>query len=96
MKWYKKAVEKGHFFACFSLGMLYQRGQITPQDLQLAGAYAAYDAVGLSQAREAVERDMIERAIARNRGNLTRCAEELKISRSSLYELIEKLGITRK
>jgi DNA-binding NtrC family response regulator len=39
---------------------------------------------------------MIEKALARNRGNLTRCAEELKIARPTLYELIEKLGIVRK
>jgi two-component system NtrC family response regulator len=70
--------------------------QITQQDLSLVGPYAEYEAMGLSKAREAVERDLIERAIARNRGNLTRCADELQIARSSLYEMIDKLGIARK
>ncbi len=70
--------------------------QITPQDLSLEGPYAQLDSMGLNKAREAVERDLIERAIARNRGNLTKCADELQIARSSLYELIEKLGIARK
>jgi two-component system NtrC family response regulator len=70
--------------------------QVTPQDLSLVGPYAEYEAMGLNQAREAIERDLIERAITRNRGNLTRCAEELQIARSSLYELIEKLGLARK
>jgi two-component system, NtrC family, response regulator len=70
--------------------------QVTPQDLSLDGPYAAYEAMGLNKAREAVERDLIERAIARNRGNLTKCADELQIARSSLYEMIEKLGISRK
>ncbi len=70
--------------------------QVTPQDLSLEGQYAAYEAMGLNKAREAIERDLIERAIARNRGNLTKCADELQIARSSLYELIEKLGISRK
>ena len=70
--------------------------QVTPQDLSLDGPYAEYEAMGLNKAREAIERDLIERAITRNRGNLTRCAEELQIARSSLYELIEKLGIARK
>jgi two-component system NtrC family response regulator len=70
--------------------------QVTPQDLSLDGPYGAYEMMGLSKAREAIEKDLIERAIARNRGNLTRCADELQIARSSLYELIEKLGITRK
>jgi two-component system NtrC family response regulator len=70
--------------------------QVTPADLSLEGPHPEFDSMGLMKAREAVERDMIERALARNRGNLTRCADELKISRSSLYELIEKLGIARK
>jgi two-component system NtrC family response regulator len=70
--------------------------QVTPEDLSLVGPYAEYEAMGLYQAREAIERDLIERAITRNRGNLTRCAEELQIARSSLYEMIEKLGIARK
>jgi two-component system, NtrC family, response regulator len=70
--------------------------QIGPRDLGLTGQFSEFEAMGLSEAREAVERDLIERAIARNRGNLTRCAEELKISRSTLYELIERLGIARK
>jgi two-component system NtrC family response regulator len=70
--------------------------QVSPHDLSLAGPYAEYETMGLNKAREAVERDLIERALQRNRGNLTRCADELQISRSSLYELIEKLGIARK
>ena len=70
--------------------------QITPDDLQLVGQNESVQSVGLFQARETVERDLIERAIAKNRGNLTRCAEELKISRPTLYELIERLGIARK
>lgn len=70
--------------------------QVTLQDLSLEGEYAAYEMMGLSKAREAIEKDLIERAIARNRGNLTKCADELQIARSSLYELIDKLGISRK
>jgi DNA-binding NtrC family response regulator len=69
---------------------------VTPHDLALEGPYAEYETMGLSKARAAIERDLIERALARNRGNLTRCADELQIARSSLYELIEKLGISRK
>jgi two-component system NtrC family response regulator len=70
--------------------------QITPRDLELNGKYAEYRGMGLNEVREAIERDLIEQAIARNRGNLTRCAEELKISRSTLYELVAKLQIARK
>ena len=71
--------------------------QVTAEDLALdTGPYAAYETMGLNKAREAVERDLIEKAIARNRGNLTKCADDLQIARSSLYELIDKLGISRK
>ncbi len=70
--------------------------QISHQDLALDGSYGEYEGMGLNKAREVIERELIERAIARNRGNLTKCADELQIARSSLYELIEKLGIARK
>jgi two-component system NtrC family response regulator len=39
---------------------------------------------------------MVEAALARNKGNLTRAAADLEISRPSLYELIDKLGIPRR
>jgi two-component system, NtrC family, response regulator len=70
--------------------------QVTQQDLSFDGSFSEYEAMGLNKAREAVERELVERALARNRGNLTKCADELQIARSSLYELIEKLGISRK
>jgi two-component system, NtrC family, response regulator len=76
--------------------IMIQGRQITNQDLSLDGPHTPYETMGLNKAREAIERDLIQRAIARNRGNLTRCADELQIARSSLYELIEKLGISRK
>jgi two-component system, NtrC family, response regulator len=76
--------------------IMVENGQITPADLSLAGYFAEDELMGLNEAREAVERDLIARALLKNRGNLTRCAEELKISRSTLYELIDRLGIARK
>lgn len=70
--------------------------QITPADLELEAVQSKYDMMGMREAREAVERELIERALARNKGNLTRCGEELKISRPTLYEMIEKFGLARK
>ncbi len=72
-----------------------ESGRITPKDLGLA-QYSAYEGQGLGKARQAVERQMVEAALARNKGNLTRAAAELEISRPSLYELIDKLGIPRR
>jgi two-component system NtrC family response regulator len=39
---------------------------------------------------------MIERALTKNNGIITKAAEELGISRPTLYELMEKLGINKK
>jgi DNA-binding NtrC family response regulator len=33
--------------------------------------------------------------LSRNKGNMTKVAEELRIARSTLYELMEKLGIKK-
>ncbi len=74
-----------------------ENGRITPQDLALTSVGSAdHGGQSLGKAREAVERQMIESALARNKGNLTRAAAELEISRPSLYELIEKLGVARR
>ena len=42
---------------------------------------------------DALEKDIIQRTPAKNKGNITRTAAELGISRPTLHELIEKLGI---
>jgi len=70
--------------------------KVTPADLELNSPYARYEGKGLKESREALERDMVQRALARNRGNLTSAASELGISRPSLYDLMDKLGIERK
>jgi len=67
--------------------------KITPEDLELVSPYKKYESQGLREAREALERDLIERAIAGNKGNLTKAASDLGLSRPTLYELMEKLGI---
>src|SRR5437867_979382 len=72
-----------------------ENGRITPKDVGIS-QYSEFEGQGLSKAREVVERQMVESALARNKGNLTRAAAELEISRPSLYELIDKLGIPRR
>lgn len=51
--------------------------------------------ITLREAREAVERDLISRALKKHGGNISQAAAELGISRPTLYELIAKLGIRR-
>jgi two-component system NtrC family response regulator len=52
-------------------------------------------ATTLKQAREHVERELIEQALKRNSGKITSTAADLGISRPTLYELMEKLGISK-
>jgi two-component system NtrC family response regulator len=73
-----------------------ENGRITPADIGLTSVSSEFEGQSLGKAREAVERQMVESALARNKGNLTRAAAELEISRPSLYELIERLGIPRR
>jgi DNA-binding NtrC family response regulator len=50
----------------------------------------------LRAARERLERSLIQDALAKHTGNVTRAAEDLGVSRPTLYELIYKLGIPRR
>ena len=48
----------------------------------------------LREAREQVEREMIKGAVANSKGNIAKAAEELGISRPTLYDLMRKHGIS--
>jgi two-component system NtrC family response regulator len=71
--------------------------RVTAKDLELAQDHdgAASPAMTLRQAREQVEREMIEQALKRSSGRITSAAADLGISRPTLYELMEKLGIAK-
>ena len=60
---------------------------ITARDLELA-EYVEIVPVSLAQAREAAERQAIELALLRHRGRLGDAAQELGISRVTLYRLL--------
>jgi two-component system, NtrC family, response regulator len=49
--------------------------------------------VSLRQAREDAERDIVQRALKRVNGNIARASEMLGISRPTLYDLLNKLGM---
>ncbi len=70
--------------------------RIAPVDLEMEVPEDKQERSTLKEAREIVERDLVTKALARNNENMTRAAEELGISRPTLYELMEKLGIGRK
>src|SRR5262245_26401432 len=71
--------------------------RVTAKDLELEQDRGVMSSGGttLRQAREHVEREMVERALKRNSGKITSAAADLGISRPTLYELMEKIGIPK-
>ena len=69
--------------------------RVTARDLELTDTLSALPPQTLKEARESVEREMIQDALRRHRGKITSAAVELGVSRPTLYELMEKLGIPR-
>ncbi len=84
--------------------------RITCEDLEIASASAAGEAGipfnagtrvdvsqagGLKEARETLERELVNQALERNDGNISAAAKELGVSRPTFYELMNKLGISK-
>ena len=69
--------------------------KINPLDLELETAKGKYYGLTLKEAREAMEKELILKALQRNKGKVTQTADELGISRPTRYELMEKLGIQK-
>jgi two-component system NtrC family response regulator len=67
---------------------------LTVDDLGLSG-HADGSISTLKNAREAVEREMVQRALRKHSGKIAAAATDLGISRPTLYELMEKLGIAK-
>ena len=67
--------------------------RVTVSDLELeqTGAPAA----SLKEARESLEREMLQEALRKHGGKITAAAADLGISRPTFYELMEKLGVQR-
>jgi two-component system, NtrC family, response regulator len=71
------------------------RKYLSAEDLELTGVRAAPQWSSLKEAREALEREMIERALRKHSWKIAPAAGELNISRPTLYELMERLGIKK-
>ncbi len=69
---------------------------IEPLDLGLEGTYVDTSALSLPAARERLEKELIQKAIARTEGNIAKAARELDISRPHLYQLMKKHEISKK
>ena len=70
--------------------------RITAQDLELADSGERVAPTTLREARELVERETVTQALKRHAGRITSAAADLGISRPTLYELMEKLGLEKR
>jgi two-component system NtrC family response regulator len=68
--------------------------RVTAADLELDGLDPLPLAT-LREAREEVEKELVEQALRRHGGKITSAASELGISRPTLYELMEKLNVSK-
>jgi two-component system NtrC family response regulator len=67
---------------------------LTAKDLGLTSSVTGNVAT-LKSAREALEREFIQRALRKHAGKITAAATDLGVSRPTLYELMDKLEIAR-
>jgi two-component system NtrC family response regulator len=69
--------------------------QVTAEDLEL-GTETGFSAIRtLKEARENLEREVVQQALRRHGGKISPAAAELGVSRPTLYELMDKLGLKR-
>ena len=69
--------------------------KITLEDLEMKSIAGSKECIVLKDAREILEKELILKALARNENNLTKAASDLGVSRPTLYDLMEKLGIPK-
>jgi two-component system NtrC family response regulator len=72
-----------------------QGARLTPEDLELSSPSLLYEGRTLKEAREALEKTLIQRTLAKNNSNITRTALELVVSRPTLHELLTRYNIER-
>jgi len=73
--------------------VLADNNRISVTDLGFDEQVESSMSLNLREAREQVEREMIQRALAVHNNNITHAAAALGISRPSLYQLVKKLGM---
>ncbi len=71
------------------------RKRITADDLELTEAVTGLPPQTLKEARDALDRDLVEGALRRNKNKISPAAAELGISRPTLYEIMERVGLKR-
>ncbi len=69
--------------------------RLSAQDLELESGDSAAMNLNLKEARETAEREVVQKALRKHSGKIAPAAIDLGISRPTLYELMEKLGLAK-
>jgi two-component system NtrC family response regulator len=81
---------------CIRRAVIMAEGKrLTLRDLELPAAAPGPSVTTLKDARENLEREMIHNALRKHAGKIAPAATELGVSRPTLYDLMDKLGIAR-
>ncbi|MGD1085077.1 MAG: PEP-CTERM-box response regulator transcription factor [Verrucomicrobiota bacterium] len=81
---------------CIRRAVIMAEGKrLTLRDLELPASTPGSSVTTLKEARENLEREMIHNALRKHAGKIAPAALELGISRPTLYDLMDKLGIAR-
>ncbi|MDX2187605.1 MAG: PEP-CTERM-box response regulator transcription factor [Opitutaceae bacterium] len=72
-----------------------ESNRLTADDLELVAPPKAGTGTTLKEAREALEREMVQAALRKHNWKIAPAATDLGISRPTFYELMDKLGIQR-
>jgi len=67
--------------------------QITPEDLGLGENTGRFTALNLKAVRTEAERQAVLQALSITSGNVSQAAELLGVTRPTLYDLIDRLGL---
>jgi two-component system, NtrC family, response regulator len=76
-------------------GVIMGGKRISADDLELVAGRGGVTGSTLREARENLERDLIRSALRKHGGKMSATATELGISRPTLYELMDKLGLQK-
>lgn len=77
-------------------GVIMSEGKrLSAADMELESVGGGQGATTLKEARERLENEMIRNVLRKHNGKITSAALELGISRPTLYELMDKLGIEK-
>ena len=69
--------------------------RVTPEDMELTANSTMPETLTLREVRESIEKDIIQRTLLGQNWNISRAAQELAVSRPTLYDMMKKYGLEK-